>query len=240
MNNNIINDIIFPQIFDGLPVTAFFTGKNTNTDFNRLNLISTNKQIYLPIQKHTNKIIIIDAPDSPPQEGDGVITQLSNILIGVRTADCVPILLYCRDAKDHAPVIAAVHAGWRGTALSILKNTISAFKSDFHCDPKEIMIAIGPSIKYCCYKVGQEVIDAVYEATGTGDYYKHEHGNLFIDLVEANRKQALSQGIDYKNIWSSQDCTYCNPDTYFSYRQNPQINGRQGGFISISSRAAPI
>jgi len=223
-------DITSPDIFDNLPVTAFFTGKMTNIDFGKMNSLSINIPVlhYLPIQKHTNNVIIIDN-DLTPKEADAVITQNPNILIGARTADCVPILLY--DKKKS--VIAAVHAGWRGTALSILKNSISTLIDKFHSNPLDIIIAIGPSIKYCCYKVGQEVIDAVILATGNGEYYKQENGDLYINLAEANRLQALSLGVSDNNIWLSTDCAYCKSDTYFSYRKSPEILGRQGGFICL-------
>ncbi|MBF0541243.1 MAG: peptidoglycan editing factor PgeF [Nitrospirae bacterium] len=213
-----MNDIFKPKIFDGYPVTAYFTGRITNVP----------NSCFLPIQIHSNKIIILD-DNFTPQEGDAIITQKPSTLIGVRTADCVPILLYDKNKS----IIAAVHAGWRGTALAILKNTISTLKTSFSSDPKDLIIAIGPSIKYCCYKVGQEVIDAVRLATGTGDYYKQENGDLYINLAEANRLQALSEGIDNSNIWTSTDCTYCKSDKYFSYRNSSQTTGRQGGFISL-------
>jgi hypothetical protein len=224
-----MNDILIPEIFDNLPVNAFFTGRDTNVDIKKI--MSENIRCYLPIQKHTNIVIILDDVNAAAIEGDAVVTQKTNIIIGVRTADCVPILLY--DRKNS--VIAAVHAGWRGTALAILKNTISLMKDRFSTDPIDIIIAIGPSIKYCCFKVGQEVVDAVISATGSGDYYKNEQGDLYIDLAEANRLQALSEGVNNADIWTSSDCAYCNPDTYFSYRKSPRAAGRQGGFISIKT-----
>ncbi|HXX57100.1 MAG TPA: polyphenol oxidase family protein, partial [Thermodesulfovibrionales bacterium] len=143
--------------------------------------------------------------------------------------DCLPILVY--DAGSH--VVAAVHAGWRGTAAAILRKTMRTMRDRFASSPSEILIAIGPGIRACCYEVGYEVMDAVRRATGEGKYFEKRGEKYFLDLPSANRYQALSDGVPGENIWTSDECTYCLPDRYYSYRFAKGPTGRQGGFIGI-------
>jgi hypothetical protein len=120
--------IIIPPIFTGFPVKAFFTTKTSGSDKNAVSKIAgiSSNSIYLPIQKHTDKVLILDY-DVEPKIADAVITNRKDILIGVQVADCVPILLY--DMQKN--VVGAVHAGWRGTAEGILKKTIKAMMDRF-------------------------------------------------------------------------------------------------------------
>jgi hypothetical protein len=103
----------------------------------------------------------------------------------------------------------------------------------FYSRPSDIIVAIGPSIRWCCYEVGHEVIDAITKATGEGEYFKSKGGKLCLDLQTANKIQALSMGVSDKNIWLSGECTYCLPDRYYSYRYAKGTTGRQGGFIGL-------
>jgi YfiH family protein len=224
-----MDKMVFPSIFDGY-VRAFFTTKLLGADIEKISHIICIKKedIYLPVQRHTDKVIVLNS-DLKPKIGDAVITKRKNILIGVKVADCVPILFF--DKRNF--VIGAVHAGWRSTATGIVKQTIKLMIGDFYSSPSDIMIALGPSIRWCCYHVGYEVKDAVYKATGDGEYYKEGAGGCFIDLSYANMYQALSMGIPEKNIWISDECTYCNPEKYHSYRYTKGPTKRQGGFIGI-------
>lgn len=224
-----MDKMIFPSIFDGY-VRAFFTTKLLGADIEKISHFICIKKgdIYFPVQRHTDKVIVLNS-DLKPRMGDAVITKRKNILIGVEVADCVPILLF--DKRNS--VIGAVHAGWRSTAVGIVKKTIKLMIEDFYSSPSDIMIALGPSIRWCCYHVGYEVKDAVYKATGDGEYYKEGAVGCFIDLSYANMYQALSMGILKENIWISDECTYCNPEKYHSYRYTKGPTGRQGGFIGI-------
>jgi len=216
-------------------VRAFFTTKvPSNPEINSglkelLKHIGISKnEIYLPIQRHTNKVMILH-DDFKPEIADAVLTQRKGVLIGVEVADCVPILLYDKQRS----VIGAVHAGWRGTVAEILKTTIKIMKEEFNSSTKDVLIAIGPSIRQCCYNVGDEVKTAVHKATGEGDYYHRRNNKYFIDLSSANRIQVLSIGIPEQNIWQSEYCTFCNPERFHSYRYTKDPNGRQGGFIGL-------
>jgi YfiH family protein len=215
-------------------VKAFFTTKilvNNHEDINdalgkELNISKDN--IYLPIQKHTNKIHILDS-DNRPVIADAVITDKKHVLIGVLVADCVPILLH----DKLRGVIGAVHAGWRGTATQILKKTIMTMQERFRSLPEDISVAIGPSIRQCSYEVDEDVNIAVQEATGEGDYYRRQGNKYYVDLSSANRIQALSMGVPSRNIWQSDECTFCRPEKYYSYRYSGGSSGRQGGFIGM-------
>jgi len=236
--------LVCPDIFDGHVnpvrkpgqgffsngVKAFFTSKSLGAEINKIsNILSIKKEdIFLPIQRHTDKVLVIES-DLESKVADAIVTKRKGILIGVQVADCVPVLLFDRKKS----IIGSVHAGWRGTAAQIVKKTIKLMVEDFNSSPDDIIIAFGPSIRWNCYYVGYEVKDAVCKATGNGKYHVKTDGGYCIDLSSANMLQALSMSIPEKNIWSSNECTYCNPDKYYSYRYSNGCAGRQGGFIGI-------
>jgi len=224
-----MNSLICPEIFNG-DVKGFFTQKSYGADIGKISsFLSISKEaIYLPVQKHTDNVFILDS-GTDPVIADAVVTVKRGILIGVQVADCVPILL-CDKKKM---VVSAVHAGWRGTAAQIIRKTIRAMTEHFGSIPKDIVMACGPSIRGCCYQVGNELIDAVCSATGKGDYHAHNDDVSFIDLSAANRCQAISAGVPTENIWIAEDCTFCNPRQYHSFRYHKNHAGRQAGFIGI-------
>ncbi|MEJ2684483.1 MAG: peptidoglycan editing factor PgeF [Candidatus Sulfobium sp.] len=222
-----MNRLVFPENLKG-NVTAFFTGRKPGTDTGDIAGILKVRvaSFYLPIQKHTGKVIV-PGPSREPLIADAVITREAGLFIGVQVADCVPVLLY--DPKR--AVIGAVHAGWRGTSEGILKNTVRSMMDRFRCEAADILIAIGPGIRSCCYEVGYDVVRAVGHATGEGDYIFRKGEKYCLDLPTANKYQALSMGVPEAGIWISGECTFCNPDRYFSYRYAKGPIGRQGGFI---------
>jgi len=219
--------LIFPDLMKN-HVTAFFTGKNPGAEPDNVSQIMKikSRQIYMPVQRHTDKIAIIES-SLHPIIADAVITKEAGILIGVQVADCVPILLY----EKTKGILGAIHAGWRGTAEAILKKSIKAVMDSFACSEDNISIALGPAIRSCCYTVGFDVFSAVSHATGPGDYFSNEGGKYCLDLPLANKYQALSMGIPERNIWLSEECTFCNPDKFYSYRYARGTTGRQGAFI---------
>lgn len=221
--------VIFPDLPLGELVQAFFTGKEPGVDSEKVTKIaSVNKgSLYLPIQKHTSRIVILES-DLSPVLADAVLTQREGIMIGVQVADCVPILLYDRNKQ----VIGAVHAGWRGTASGILMKTIETMIDRFSSKPSDIILAMGPSIRWCCYDVGYEVIEGVSKVTGQGEYVLQRDNRYYLDLPSANRHQAIKMGLRVKNIWVSGICTYCEHERFYSYRFSKD-GGRQGGYIVL-------
>jgi YfiH family protein len=221
--------LVSPEVF-GKKVKAFFTGKIPGADSGRLAQLASmeKKNVYLPIQRHTDKVIILNS-SLEPRIGDAVITNQKGILIGVQTADCAPILLYDRISG----VAGAVHAGWRGTAAGILRKSIYTMRDRYHSSPAEVLVAIGPSIRWCCYHVGYEVIEAMKGTAGKDEYVVQRGGKYFLDIATANRYQALSVGVPSENIWMSHECTFCLQEKYYSYRFAKGSTGRQGGFIGM-------
>jgi len=226
-----MNKLIEPPGFSFSEIKAFFTTRILGNNAEKVQAVSkavniSKEKVYLPIQKHTGKVHILES-DLQPVVADAVVTGDKQVLIGVLVADCVPVLLYDPRMK----VIGAVHAGWRGTAQQILKTAITVMHDRFHSLPQNISVAIGPSIRQCSYEVGQEVKEEVVSATGEGSYYRKERDKYFLDIASANKIQALSMNVPEKNIWQSSECTFCNPGKYHSYRYSGDCAGRQGGFI---------
>jgi hypothetical protein len=224
-----MNRLICPNIFER-GITAFFTQKSFGADIEKISgVMSISREaVYLPVQKHTDAVFILES-ETDRAIADAVVTGKKGVLIGVQVADCVPILLCDRRKK----IVSAVHAGWRGTAAKILMKTIGAMAKNFGSCAEDIVMACGPSIRGCCYQVGDEVVAAVCSTTGKGEYHVRRDGASFVDLSAANRCQAISAGVPVDNIWISDDCTFCNPGTYHSFRYHQNHAGRQAGFIGI-------
>jgi YfiH family protein len=224
-----VQNLILPPNISDADVKAFFSTKEiSDSDPGKLltDEFGLNAGVYIPIQKHTDKVYLLEE-DAGPVIADAVITQRKNILIGIKVADCVPILLF--DKKRMG--IGAVHAGWRGTVSEILKRTIEAMQDRFSSAAEDIMVAIGPSIKGCSYEVNEDVRDAVMKATGEGDYFRKAGDRYLLDISEANKLQAISMDVPDGNIWLSDECTFCKDEKYHSFRRSGEKAGRQGGFI---------
>lgn len=149
-------------------------------------------------------------------EGDGLVSGAAGTLVGVRTADCVPILI--ADVRTRA--VAAVHAGWRGTDAGIVAAAVREMERLYHSKPVDLHAAIGPAIGVCCYEVGPEV--ALRFGIETG-------GPVKIDLAGINERQLRETGV--VNVWQSGECTYCGGTKYYSYRREKKAAGRLLSFI---------
>jgi len=152
-------------------------------------------------------------------EADALITNEPGIAVSVRTADCYPILLV--DPAHRA--IAAIHAGWRGTAGQIVEQTLHRMGSEFGTKPAQVMAAIGPGIGECCYEVGAEV------AARFG-----VDGPARLDLARINREQLIAAGVPASQIDSIGGCTFCDAGRFFSYRREKDAAGRMISFARIS------
>jgi YfiH family protein len=152
-------------------------------------------------------------------EGDALVTDDAGRSIGVKTADCVPILLL--DAGRHA--VAAVHAGWRGTVAGIVVRAVEKMRADFGSLPADIHAAFGPCIRECCYEVGPEV---AVQFCSLFPEWPPVTGKLHLDLPEANRRHLAVAGIPAARIFDSGLCTVCLEEHFFSYRREPQNPGR--------------
>lgn len=169
--------------------------------------------------------ILVDKSHNAILEGDAFITDTPSVVCFVRTADCVPILI--ADVKRTA--IAAVHAGWRGTAEDIVGETLHAMVREFGTDPSDCLASIGPHICGECYEVGGEVIDALKQLDIGNSWQASKN---YISLGEANSLLLTRAGIPSSNISFTGQCTYSN--THFaSWRRDRLENERQFNFIMI-------
>jgi YfiH family protein len=160
-------------------------------------------------------------------EGDALVTGQPGLFVTVKTADCTPVLLV--DAKRR--VVAAIHAGWRGTAGNIVSTTIDTMVSEFHTNPGDVWAAIGPAIGKCCYEVGGDVARQftrwLPELAGAGD------GTL-LDVAEVNRRQLMLAGIPDSQIAASVgQCTRCEAALLHSFRRDKDLAGRMYSGIRI-------
>jgi polyphenol oxidase len=203
-------------------------------------------------QVHSNVIHLFDAAPAESCRGDASATNRPGLLLGIQTADCVPILLV--DPKKRA--VAAVHAGWRGTLARIVAKAIGKMQMHFKSKPADLLAAIGPSIGGCCYEVGTEVASQFlsqfaeapdwFDEFRTGDEpnpiqwlnmmppgHQPAPKNVLLDLREANRAQLLGAGLRAPNIFVSDLCTACRRDLLFSYRKESSQSGRLMSVIGI-------
>lgn len=149
--------------------------------------------------------------------GDGVVTELKGVPLGILTADCLPLLLY--DPVKGA--IGAVHAGWRGTVKGVVPNALRAMVRNFGTNVTDIVAALGPVIGPCCYEVDTPVIEEFKGAFGGAALsfiHEEREGRGLLDIKEANRFILLASGLKEENIFVTSPCTSCNIDMYFSYR----------------------
>ena len=163
---------------------------------------------------------------------DAMVTNVPGICLIILVADCVPMLFF-DPARN---VIAAAHAGWRGTLQSIALHTVRAMEKDFGCSSHDILVGMGPSIGPCCYEVGPEVIAEVKAVLSSRqEYIRHEskNGKCYLDLRKANRDQLVRAGIRRENIETANQCTSHNAHMFFSYRHQHGETGRFGAGICM-------
>lgn len=190
-------------------------------------------------QVHGDAIKIVREPDDigdSDEKADAVISDLFGVLAGVKTADCVPVLI--GDPKTGA--YAAIHAGWRGTVQSIVSKAVKELERTYGSDPKELIAAIGPAAGCENYEIGQEVIDEfAANFTGSEKYFTStREGHALVDLHLANRDQLLDCGLANDNIFTAPYCTMERPDLFFSYRLEKQKYGKTGRLMSVIGRQA--
>lgn len=162
---------------------------------------------------------------------DALVTDQENICLMVLTADCVPVLFFDPVRR----VVAAVHAGWRGTIAGIAEKTVRLMSERFGCRASDILAGIGPSIGTCCFEVGGEVAEEFYPCYKDMVYPGKSVGKYNIDLGATNRRQLLDAGLDAGHIELSGLCTVCRHDVFFSYRHDGMLAGRFGSGIMLSA-----
>ena len=166
---------------------------------------------------------------------DGLVSRDPSLMLTVRVADCAALLI----ADSRRGAVAAVHAGWRGTAAGIGAAAVAQLRELHGSDPGDLVAALGPSIGPCCYTVGEELIEAFREAgqddVDPGRWFRHGD-RLALDLWTANRDQLAAAGVPGSAIYVSGLCTACHPDWFYSYRREGAAAGRLVGFIRAPGR----
>jgi purine-nucleoside/S-methyl-5'-thioadenosine phosphorylase / adenosine deaminase len=206
-------------------------------------------------QIHSDIIHCVESIPEGPLAGDGLLTATPGLLLAVQTADCLPVILV--DTKRRA--VGVFHAGWRGTVKRIVEKGVGEMFRCFGTRPRDLKTSIGPGIQGCCYEVGEEVrtkfesqfgyAASLFREGKESDPVREKypllfltarapgHGvlprKIFLDLVEANRRQLLAAGVPKKNIETSPLCTNCHTHLLFSYRGERGKTGRMMGVAGI-------
>ena len=198
----------------------------------------------------------VDLMPADPLAGDGIVTDTPALLVTVQTADCLPIIL--ADRKRRA--VGVFHAGWRGTVKRIVEKGVGEMRKHFKSDPRDLVAAIGPGVQGCCYEVGEEVrtkfaaqfsyASSLFREVKESDPVREKYPllfltarapghselpvKLFLDLVEANRRQLMDAGVMAKNIEAVGPCTACYTELLFSYRAEKGVTGRMMAAAGIN------
>ena len=197
--------------------------KNRTAFFAKLNI--DEGRIAFPQQEHTNTVAICSQPQSIPS-CDGLITAEKGLFLAVTIADCTPVMMYDTKRK----VVAAVHAGWRGTTAHIVGNTIVMMQTVFQTDPADIVAFIGPAAGPCCYEVGLEVSESLPPAC----VIPKSGGKFFADIQRANLLQLVEYGVRESHIEMNSDCTIHN-HAYHSHRRDGSRSCRMLAVIGIKN-----
>jgi polyphenol oxidase len=193
------------------------------------------EQFFVVNQVHGEKFLIIEDAVSchslESRQYDAIVTDQPGVAIGIKTADCAPVLLF--DKRRRA--IAAVHAGWRGTALGIAGKAVRVMAERFSTRPEDLCAAIGPSIGPCCYEVDEPVFDALSLQGETHQVLRpgKRQQRWMLDLPLANRIQLEREGVPPGQISDAGLCTCCRQDLFFSHRRDGEKTGRHLNFILL-------
>lgn len=188
-----------------------------------------------PRQTHSDHVAVVTSENLPEAiaDTDALITREPGLFICVQTADCVPILLFDPQKK----VVAAVHAGWRGTVSKIARSTVQKMSDTFDCNPSDILAGIGPSIHMHAYEVGAEVVEAVKSNFSHSNALLKPsltEGRAYLDLWEANRHVLLEAGLTEENIEVMGLCSFEHAGLFYSARREGAATGRMVSGIRLA------
>jgi polyphenol oxidase len=162
---------------------------------------------------------------------DVVVSNATGVLAGIKTADCVPILL----GDPVTGAFAAVHAGWRGTLATAVLAGVERLAKEYDARPEDLQVAIGAAAGPCCYEVGVDVIDAFTNRFeyGANLFTATRPGHAMVDLLQGNRLQLESAGVRSERIHIAPICTMCRTDLFFSYRKEKSLHGKVGRLMAV-------
>ena len=197
--------------------------------------------IVMSRQIHSDQVRTVTTADIKPDlfapegyEADGLVTDIPGVPLVIFSADCLPVLLYDPTRR----VIAAVHAGWRGTAAGIVRNAAQKMIDHYGCRPENLLAAIGPGISKCCFETHADVANAMMDALGMHALPCLETlpaGKFRVDLKRLNAQWLINLGVPEDHISISGECTACHPEKYWSHRLAGDQRGSQIAVLQLSA-----
>lgn len=232
---------------------AAFVKRLGTPDWPVVEMRQVHSDVILPIREVPDQLL--DKHGRAILAGDGLVTDVPGMLLAVKTADCMPVIIV--DKKNKA--VGIFHAGWRGTLHRITEKGVGEMRRHFGSKPENLIAALGPSIRDCCYKVGEEVrdkfrsqfayADELFREWQTYDDIHLKYPLLFLtarapghselptqillNLAEANRRQLIDAGVREKNIEVMPQCTACDTKTFFSHRAEHGVTGRLMAVVGV-------
>jgi polyphenol oxidase len=183
-------------------------------------------QLVFTKQMHDNDVVVVSGTNSFPFVGDALVCGLENRMLAIKIADCQAVLMYDPIRK----VVANVHSGWRGSIKNVIGRTIEVMKERFGCSPSDIFGGISPSLGPCCAEFTN------YRNEIPEQFWKYRHNENHFDFWRISINQLCDAGVMQENIYSSEICTKCNTNLFFSYR-GEKITGRFVSVIGINRQA---
>jgi YfiH family protein len=172
-------------------------------------------------QIHSGIAVCVNSPGLAG-ECDALITSSPGLALAIKTADCYPVLM--TDPRQR--VVAAIHAGWRGTAAQIVVQSIRRMQAEFETDPADLRVAVGPGIGGCCYEVGPDVARVFGQDRG-------QDSACLLDLAAENRRQLIAAGVQDANVDVLGRCTFCEGNAFHSFRRDGERAGRMISYIRV-------
>jgi len=182
----------------------------------------------LHLLKQVHGTTVVQAPFEGLPEADAAVAEAPGLLIGIETADCLPVLVVDPECRR----VAAAHAGWRGTAAGVVGAAVEALVAR-GSRPSDLLAALGPGIGPCCYEVGDELREAFGEG-GAAFFRPGPRGRPHLDVRAANLAQLEWAGVRPERIHHVYECTSCRPGLYYSYRRDGAGAGRMISFVGFA------
>jgi len=209
-----------------------FTTKNWTKEALIENLNLNDFSIIFLKQIHSDRFHFLNKKLDKDLIGDALITNGSNLLLTIKTADCLPILIFDKEAK----VVSAIHVGWKGVIRKFTKKVVLEIVDSLDIKPSLLFALLGPCICSKCYEVGEdvkEILEKEWDSFSDLLIPSHKEGKYQLDLRKANTIQLKEMGLKQGNIFHVDLCTKCNTKLFYSNRQEPNSKGRMISFIGL-------
>ncbi|MGB3346081.1 MAG: peptidoglycan editing factor PgeF [Candidatus Humimicrobiia bacterium] len=222
----------FPKLRNIDSIVYGFTTKNWTKRALIENLNLNDFSIIYMNQIHSDKFHLLKEVPGEILVGDALITTIPKILLTIKTADCLPILIFDKEAK----VVSAIHVGWKGVIRKFTKKVVLEIVDSLDIKPSSLFALLGPCICSKCYEVGEdvkEILEKEWDSFTDLLIPSHKEGKYQLDLRKANTIQLKEMGLKQENIFNIKLCTKCNPKLFFSHRRKPINKDRMISFIGF-------